>query len=482
MVGVSVDVQQLSRDAAKAAGASLCPLSDDELTDMLRVAHRLEIAAGVLQARLVHEADTRGLPTAHGHRSTAGWLRSLLLIDPQPARELTEHAAALAGRPVLQRAVLDGRVDLRQAGVIAAAVAAVPDDLTGLDVSLADTDRIAREAESVLIELSERLPAYLLRRAGERILAHVAPHVAEEADRVALARQEARAHRARGFTLSLPVDGQVRLSGILSTEDAATVHAALHPLCTPIPDDTRTAAQRRADALVDVCRLALRTGQLPDDGGEPPQVNVTVAYDPVTQTLGAGRTDTGVRLSAETARRMACDARILPVVLGGDGQILDAGRTRRLATGPLRRALQVRDGGCAFPDCDRPARWTDAHHIVPWTAGGSTDLDNLVLLCRHHHRRIHHPDSGWQIRLGADRRPDFIPHRTSTPIDDPGAISTTSAYDNPAPRPFSCYLTTGWSFAVCVPGTRSMPRRARWPPALLPTRTPSATRSEPFSP
>ena len=409
MVGMSTDVEQLSLDAAKAAAVPLWPLSEDELTSMLQVAHRLEVAAGVLQARLVHQAETRGVPAAQGYRSTTGWVRSLLCLDPQPARELIEHATALAGNPVVQQAVLDGRVDLRQAAVITAAVAAVPEDLAEHEVGVAETDRIARQAEAVLIDMAARFPAYQLRRVGERILAHVAPHLGEEAERAALARQDARAQRCRGLTLSLPVEGQVRVSGVLTVEDAATVQAVLHPLCAPVPGDDRSPAQRRVDALVDVCRLALRTGQLPADGGEAPQVNVTVAYDPITRSLGAATTDTGLRLPADTARRLACDARILPVVLGGDGQILDAGRTRRTATGVLRRALHVRDGGCAFPDCDRPARWTDAHHIQAWTDGGPTDLDNLVLLCRHHHRLIHDADAGWQIRLGDDRRPDFIP-------------------------------------------------------------------------
>ena len=412
MMGVTADVEQLSLDAAKAAAVPLWPLSDDELTSMLQVAHRLEVAAGVLQARLVQQAETRGVPVAQGYRSTAGWVRGVLRLDPQPARELIEHATALAGNPVVQQAVLDGRIDLRQAAVITATVAAIPDDLVEHDVSVADTERIARQAETVMIDWAARLPAYQLRRVGERILTHVAPQLAEEAERVALARQEARAQRCRGLTLSLPIEGQVRVSGVLTVEDAATVQAALHPLCTPIPGDDRSPAQRRADALVDVCRLALRTGQLPEDGGEAPQVSVTVAYDPITRALGAATTDTGLRLPADTARRLACDARILPVVLGGDGQILDAGRTRRTATGALRRALHVRDRGCAFPDCDRPARWTDAHHIRAWTDGGPTDLDNLVLLCRHHHRLIHQPDAGWEIRLGADRRPDFIPPPT----------------------------------------------------------------------
>jgi hypothetical protein len=120
-----------------------------------------------------------------------------------------------------------------------------------------------------------------------------------------------------------------------------------------------------------------------------------------------GRLDSGDRVSPATVRRLACDAQILPIVLGGTGQVLDAGRARRLATGPLRRALVVRDRGCAFPGCDRPARWCQAHHIIGWIRGGRTDLANLVLLCRHHHRLVHEGD--WTVRPASDRLPEFIP-------------------------------------------------------------------------
>jgi hypothetical protein len=156
-----------------------------------------------------------------------------------------------------------------------------------------------------------------------------------------------------------------------------------------------------------VCRLALRTGDLPDSGGEPPQLAVTVACDPLTRAFNVGRLDTGDRVSPATVRRLACDAQVVPLVLGGAGQVLDAGRSRRLATGPLRRALVVRDRGCAFPDCDRLPRWCDGHHLRSWTAGGPTSLANLVLLCRRHHRLIH--EGAWTVRIAADGLPEFHP-------------------------------------------------------------------------
>ena len=105
---------------------------------------------------------------------------------------------------------------------------------------------------------------------------------------------------------------------------------------------------------------------------------------------------------------MACQAGLIPVVLGGAGQVLDLGRERRLFAGPLRRAIIARDGGCAFPGYDRPPRWRQAHHIHPWIDGGSTSLNNAALLCGHHHRIIHQNE--WQVRINpADGLPEFVP-------------------------------------------------------------------------
>jgi hypothetical protein len=134
-------------------------------------------------------------------------------------------------------------------------------------------------------------------------------------------------------------------------------------------------------------------------------------------------------VSAAEARRLACDARIIPAVLGGAGEILDLGRARRLFTGALRRALVLRDGGCAFPGCDRPYSWCEAHHIDGWAAGGDTALDNGVLLCGHHHRLVERGD--WEVDLDPGGLPQFHPplwvdpdrrprhntvHRTRAPV------------------------------------------------------------------
>jgi hypothetical protein len=182
----------------------------------------------------------------------------------------------------------------------------------------------------------------------------------------------------------------------------------MEPLCRPAdPHDHRTLAQRRADALRDVCALALGTDQLPENRGEKTTMTVTVPFDPIAKELGAGMLDTGEKVSAETARRMACDAGIIPALLNGVGLPLDVGRIKRLFQGAIRRALELRDGGCAFPGCDRPPKWCDAHHATSWCKGGKTCLANGVLLCGHHHRLIHH--SEWQVYIASDGLPEFIP-------------------------------------------------------------------------
>jgi hypothetical protein len=103
---------------------------------------------------------------------------------------------------------------------------------------------------------------------------------------------------------------------------------------------------------------------------------------------------------------LCCDAAVVPVVLNGRGQPLDVGRVTRTIPDGLRRAVAARDRGCTHPGCGRPVSWTECHHIIPWEHGGPTRLDNLVLLCRAHHRQIHSTD--WTVRI-RDGLPEFIP-------------------------------------------------------------------------
>ena len=139
--------------------------------------------------------------------------------------------------------------------------------------------------------------------------------------------------------------------------------------------------------------------RLPVHGGDATTLVVTVALDALkadlatADLLGAGLVPgddpTGDRITAAQARRLACTAKILPVVLGGDSLPLDLGRTRRLFNAKQRLAMAVRDKKCRAEGCDVPATWCEAHHLTPWQRGGHTDLADGVLLCSHHHHRVH---------------------------------------------------------------------------------------------
>ncbi|MCU0282251.1 MAG: HNH endonuclease [Acidimicrobiia bacterium] len=171
-------------------------------------------------------------------------------------------------------------------------------------------------------------------------------------------------------------------------ESGGVVQAAIRSLAEPAnldPADTRTPAQRRADALAELSRRHL-DGET-RTGSSRPHLTVTVPWDTLKTGTGLVDTEAGP-ITAEAARRLACDATISQVVLK-DGVPVTSGDARRRIPGALRRALDLRDKHCTHPGCDIPARWCDAHHILHWADGGKTTLANLRLLCRPHHRGAH---------------------------------------------------------------------------------------------
>ncbi|WP_181032600.1 MULTISPECIES: HNH endonuclease signature motif containing protein [unclassified Arthrobacter] len=200
--------------------------------------------------------------------------------------------------------------------------------------------------------------------------------------------------------------------------------------------DRRTRPQRLLSGLIAVAKAALATGGVPSSGGLRPQVMVTIdapsllkdfKYGSVVKGLDSMNIPAGKKtppqtkdpetvspgsfaftgpVAAATVRELACDAEMLPVVLSGEGRILDVGRAQRLFPPHMRRALHARDGGCAFPGCSIPGPWTEAHHIRYWNRGGPTSTDNGVLLCSHHHHEVH--KENWKIRIRAGV-PWFVP-------------------------------------------------------------------------
>ena len=198
--------------------------------------------------------------------------------------------------------------------------------------------------------------------------------------------------------------GDAALFGTIAT----LIDAKTAPRST---DDPRSTAQRRADALGEVCGYVLAHGDVRQAGGHRPTLTVTVTLDDLENRARNAVLDLGGALTPSALRRLCCDAAVVPVVLGGAGQPLDVGRATRTIPDGMRRAVAARDGGCAFPGC-RPPSWCEVHHTVEWQHGGPTEIGNLVMLCGRHHRVLH--ESHWVVRFG-DGLPEFVPPRWIDP-------------------------------------------------------------------
>lgn len=200
-------------------------------------------------------------------------------------------------------------------------------------------------------------------------------------------------------------DGMYAARIELDPASHAVVEAALTALSAPTPAqdgfaDLRTPGQRRADAVIEMCSvvatdpdLLSRSEHTPDKAptgrSARARVVITMPWTWLIEQTGHGRTGFEQPVAPGDVRRMACDAQIIPMVLGSASQPLDVGRASRLATPAQRAALAQRDKGCTFPGCDRPPSWCEAHHLNPWETGGHTDLDELALLCCRHHTVVH---------------------------------------------------------------------------------------------
>jgi 5-methylcytosine-specific restriction protein A len=180
-----------------------------------------------------------------------------------------------------------------------------------------------------------------------------------------------------------------KIKGQLDSATYETVARAIGAILKPAADENKSLGQRQADALGEICAHTLDEGRLPAQGGERPHVAITMGLAALKAGLRGANLELGGHIGPGEVRRLSCDAQITPIVLGANSEPLDVGREKRCATLAQRRAVAVRDGGCAHPGCDRPPSSCEVHHIVHWVHHGETKLDNLVMLCWTHHRMVH---------------------------------------------------------------------------------------------
>jgi hypothetical protein len=258
-------------------------------------------------------------------------------------------------------------------------------------------------AEKILCEAATAADPFLVKRLGQEIRRRLDPDGAEPSEKKLL-------RPARRLDFRENQDGSLSGSFDLDTETGALLAGLLSPLTAPASTegepDPRTVSERRGDAFRDILALAAGSDDTPSEAGEPVNLMVSVRLEDLRNGVGQGLLDGAWNASAAQIRRMACDAGVIPVVLGAAGETLDIGRASRVVPRGIRRALIRRDKGCAFPGCVKRAKWTHAHHLVHWAVGGPTALDNLVLVCSYHHRVLHH--SEWEVRM-VHGVPEFLP-------------------------------------------------------------------------
>lgn len=344
-------------------------LSDDELRERF-VAREREIV--LLQARSA--ADLAEIDARRAFEpeflDAVSLVRESLGVSSSEAQRRVTEARGVASHPRVAEGFAEGRLDRPRVSLLLAA-AAVSGELFARD-------------EQLLVDRTAELPM----RHVVRMLAYWKA----AADQDAAVRDAEHLHQRRRLHLSRTWGGMVRLDGELDPEGGEAVIVALQSLVEPTnldPADTRSQAQRRADALVELCLDHLDHGDVPMRGGRRPHLTVTVAAAALQgEPVAPCELDSGAIVTPETARRLACDAAVTQLTRDG-GSTIDVGRTTRTIPPAIRTALIARDQGCTHPGCGRPHRWCDAHHIQHWADGGPTNLDNLTLLCRRHHRIVH---------------------------------------------------------------------------------------------
>ncbi len=396
--------------------------ADAGLPDQVRDIESVSRMVYSVMLDAVAELGSRNIAVTAGFRDTKQLLAGMLNLSPTEAGARVAHAAQLASRRALTGEVLTPALPETAAALAAgeigpAQVRVITETMTAIPTTVSGADREAAEAE--LARHARSFNSTSLHRIGQHILAHLDPDGPEPRDepQPAVAAGELRWWDRR--------DGRLGLEGFLEPEHRAAFRSLIDQLAKPrpathtIPDD-RTTPQRNADALLEVCGLARAAEDCPSTAGEPPHLTVTIDWDALRTGVGVAALDYGTHISAAEARRWACDAKIIPVVLGGKSEPLDVGRAMRTVPLAIRRALVARDRGCAFPGCDRPPGMCQAHHCQHWIDDGETRVDNCVLLCETHHRHVHH--TGWEILIHHGHV-EFIPPAiidpTRTPLHNP---------------------------------------------------------------
>ncbi len=367
--------------------------------DRLERLERIQAKQAALKLRVL--ACAGDIAEETGAKDASGWMRTELLVDKAVARSQIKLAAGVAKYDLVAAGLAEGVVSQDKARVITQALDAIE-----ADPAASAEDLVL--AEKLLVDYATRLTANELKIVGRRILSEIDPERFEAAEAKALQREEEQAQRRTFLQSRENGDGTIDIHARVSRAVGMRLRTLLDSLAQPrkVSAETRGRKAPYDRLLGQAFARVVETydvDQLPRHGGHGTTVFITMSVEDLHNDLGTAALGfDGEQITAAEARRMACNADLIPVVLGTDSEILDFGRIARLAYPVQHRALRLRDKCCQAEDCDAPAAWTEAHHLKPWSEGGLTNLANMVLLCASDHRRIHDPTYGYE-RLPSGR-------------------------------------------------------------------------------
>ncbi len=352
----------------------------EQLQERVQSTVRVENQAVAVRAEAVAELRRR-----EGDELTEAVLRKKALLSRRRARSELETADELSKLPRTADGLRKGEISYDNARIIAGS---------------SRRGEIDKTDEGELADLAKT-------QAPDKFAGTVRKHEQERSEDDGMAKLEHQRTRRFAKVSTDPDDGMTVLYGRFDPITGARITSVLSRKMDELwreedPRNRATPGQRMADALA---LLLTRPGGEDDGSSRGTRLLLIADYDVITGELGKARLADGTAIPAQKVREMACDAEVLPAIFRGPSLPLDVGRTRRLASPAQRIALIARDRGCV--GCGASADWCQAHHIIPWSAKGVTDLDNLCLLCSRCHHKVH--DYGWRIHQNPTGRHSLRP-------------------------------------------------------------------------
>ncbi|MBB6627848.1 DUF222 domain-containing protein [Nocardioides sp. KIGAM211] len=386
---ISRAVAAMDEQVDNVLDAPVWSMSDDEAAATLVRLTRLSSRISELEARVALQAVAVGVGSSVGATSTQAWWATRTSQTHRSTAAKMHVAEALGRWDLVRQALSSGAILTEQAQVIVRALDDLPDDVN-------PETRVL--AEKHLVDLAADHDAVDLRRLGRGLLDVIDPAAGEEEERRRLEEEERKARQRMRLTMSddghgschgrftIPAAQGAMLKKILQGLSAPKHQTAIHGAGV----ERKPSPERMGAAF---CELIERypTDRLPNAGGVNATVVITMPLETLLGAEKAATLDTGDKITASQARRLACEAGIVPAVLGGKSEVLDLGRTRRFFSKAQLLALGIQQGGCTADGCDWPPSMCHAHHDTFWSHGGNTDLKDGRLLCPRHHARAHDP-------------------------------------------------------------------------------------------